>query len=213
MRNTNIFMIATTNKDKLVEYEEILKAYPGLTFTALTDIVWNPTSLSYVEEGGKSYYDNAYNKGRVAHMAAKYPTLSDDTGLEVDALDGRPGVRSHRYAIPRAGETQDSANVKKLLEELKKVPKENRTARFVCSVAFFIEGVALSASATLEGTIIDTPRGSNGFGYDPIFLVKGTDKTLAELSLEEKNKISHRAKAFHDIMSQIKEKNLALVRP
>jgi XTP/dITP diphosphohydrolase len=206
-------MVASTNKDKLTEYEALFKAYPHVSFKPLSEIVWNPSSLSLVEEGGKSYYDNAYNKGRIAHMAAKYPTLSDDTGLEVDALDGRPGIRSHRYAIPRAGETQDMANIKKLLKELDGVPKEKRTARFVCSLVFFVEGVVLSASATLDGLILETARGTRGFGYDPVFLPNGSDKTLAELTLEEKNKISHRSKALQDIMAQIKAKHVNLVRP
>ncbi len=213
MKNTNTIMLATTSGNKIEEYEHLFQSYPTLNCKNLSEIVSNASSLSFVEAHGKSYYENAYNKGRVAHMAAKYPTLSDDTGIEVDALSGKPGLFSHRYAIPRVGETQDIANNKKLLQELSGIPKDKRTARFVCTLVFFVEGVALTTTGTLEGTILESPRGGNGFGYDPIFLVKGTDKTLAEMALEEKNQVSHRAKAFHNMIALIKEKNLTLVKP
>ena len=176
MRATNIVMVATTNSDKLAEYAQLFSGYPNLQYKSLEEIVSNSSKLSLVEEDGKTYYDNAHAKGRVAHLAAKMPTLSDDTGLEVDALDGRPGVRSHRYATPRVGETQDMANNKKLLQELSGVHKEKRTARFTCTLCFFVEGVVLTSTASIEGTILEAPRGTGGFGYDPLFLVKGLDK-------------------------------------
>lgn len=212
MRATNIIMLGSLNKGKIHEYAELLKAYPTIDFKTLPELVFNVSSLKEAEKG-KTYYDNAFSKGRLAHLAAKYPTLSDDSGLEVDALSGRPGVFSDRYAQPGKDETKDMANVRKLLEELKGVPKEKRTARFVCCTVFLIEGVVLTATETLEGSILEVPRGGNGFGYDPIFLVKGSDKALAEMTLDEKNKISHRAKALHAIMTQIKDKGLKLVRP
>ena len=212
MRKTNIILLASLNKGKIHEYQELFKEYPALEFKTLPELVFNVSSMKEAEKG-TTYEENAYSKGRLAHLAAKYPTLSDDSGLEVDALGGRPGVFSDRYAEPKKDETREEANVRKMLEELKGVPKEKRTARFVCTTIFFVEGVHLVASEMLEGSILEVPRGTNGFGYDPIFLVKGTDKSLAEMDLEEKNKISHRAKALHSIMKQIQEKGIKLVRP
>jgi XTP/dITP diphosphohydrolase len=212
MRATNIIMLASLNRGKIHEYRSLFKEYPDIQFKELSEILFNVSSLSEVEDG-TTYYENAFKKGQLAHLGAKYPTLSDDTGLEVDALKGRPGVHSDRYATAKAGEAKAAANIRQLLEELKGVPREKRTARFVCTTVFFVEGVVLTASETLEGSILEVPRGNYGFGYDSVFLVNGTDKSLAEMSLEEKNKISHRAKALHAIMAQIKEKNIKLVRP
>lgn len=205
-------MLASLNAGKIKEYRSLFEEYPDLKFKTLPELVFNVSSLKEAETG-KTYHENAFNKGRLAHLAAKVPTISDDSGLEVDALEGRPGVFSDRYSEPRPGETKDAANIRKLLEELKGVPKEKRTARFVCTLVFFVEGVVLTATDTLEGQILEAARGSNGFGYDPAFLVKGTDKSLAEMTLEEKNKLSHRAKAFRSMISQIHDKGIKLVRP
>lgn len=212
MRATNIIMLASQNRGKIHEYQELFKAYSNIEFKTLDEIVFNVYALKDAEKGN-TYLENAFSKGKLAHFAAKVPTLSDDTGLEVDALKGRPGVFSDRYAQATAGEPKAQANMRKLLDELKGVPKEQRTARFVCTTVFFVEGVMLQATETLEGSILEIPRGEQGFGYDPIFLVKGTDKSLAEMTLEEKNKISHRAKALHAIMQQIRDKGIKLVRP
>ena len=212
MRNTNIIMLASTNHGKITEFASLFKAYPHLQLKGVEELVFNIRSLRGAENGN-NYYENAYNKGRLAHLAAKYPTLSDDSGLEVDALDGKPGFHSDRYATPKSSETKDQANVRKLLEELKGVPKEKRTARFVCTLVFFVEGVVLTTTETMEGTILEAPRGENGFGYDPVFLVKGTDKSLAEMDTEEKNKISHRSKALKNMLTLIQEKEVKLVRP
>lgn len=205
-------MLGSLNKGKIAEYRSLFKDYPNIEFKTLPELVFNVSSLKEAEKG-QTYYDNAFFKGKLSHFAAKVPTISDDSGLEVDALGGRPGVFSDRYAEPRKDETKDAANVRKLLEELKGVPKEKRTARFTCTTLFFVEGVVLQATGTLEGSILEVPRGTMGFGYDPIFLVKGTDKSLAEMTLEEKNKISHRANALHALMSEVKNKGIKLVRP
>ncbi|MBI2604919.1 MAG: RdgB/HAM1 family non-canonical purine NTP pyrophosphatase [Deltaproteobacteria bacterium] len=205
-------MLGSLSKGKTREYRELFRAYPEIDFKALGEIVWNPTSFQTVENAN-TYYDNAYAKGQLAHYAAKLPTIADDSGLEVDALGGRPGVRAHRFAEPKRGEAQDFANNRKLLEELKGLPGENRGARFACTIVFFVEGVVLSATGTLEGTILEAPRGDQGFGYDPLFLPKGSDKTLAEMSTEDKNKISHRARALKALMMQIRDKKIELVRP
>ena len=212
MRTTNIIMLASLNKGKIAEYCDLFKQYPNIEFKTLPELVWNVGSMKEAEKG-HTYRENAFSKGKLAHFAAKVPTISDDTGLEVDALGGRPGVFSARYAQPGRDETNEAACVRKLLEELKSVPKEKRTARFVCTTLFFVEGVVLESTETLEGLILETPRGSYGFGYDPIFLLKGTDKSLAELTLQEKNKVSHRAMALASILSQLKEKGIKLVRP
>jgi XTP/dITP diphosphohydrolase len=205
-------MLASLNRGKIREYQELFKEFPELQLKTVKDYVFNISSLSEAENG-KTYYENAYNKGKLAHFAAKYPTFSDDTGLEVDALNNRPGVHSDRYAEPRAGETKEQSNTRKLLEELKGVPQEKRTARFVCTTVFFVEGITLSASETLEGSILEVPRGTMGFGYDAVFLPKGSDKSLAEMTMEEKNKIGHRGKALRALLAQIREKNVRLVRP
>jgi XTP/dITP diphosphohydrolase len=212
MRATNIILLASLNHGKIAEFRDLFKAYPDLQLKSLPEIVANVTSLKEAEKG-KTYYENAFAKGKLAHFAAKYPTISDDSGLEVDALGGAPGVFSERYSEPKPGETKDAANVRKLLSELKGVPREKRTARFVCTLVFFVEGVVLTATETMEGAIIEEPRGTHGFGYDPVFLVKGSDRTYAELTLEEKDKISHRAKALRSLMSQIQEKGVKLVKP
>lgn len=222
MRKTNIIMLGSLSKGKTREYRELFRVYPEIDFKALGEIVWNPASFQEVENAN-TYYDNAYAKGQLAHYAAKVPTIADDSGLEVDALEGRPGVRSHRFAEPKRAESQDEANNRKLLEELKSVPREKRTAlpggaaghaaRFVCTIVFFVEGVVLSATGTLEGTILETPRGEHGFGYDPLFLPNGSEKTLAELAMDAKNQISHRARALKALMMQIREKKIELVRP
>lgn len=212
MRKTNIIMLGSTSKGKIHEYRSLFKEFPELQFKELSEIVFNTRSLDEAENG-KTYYENAFRKGQLAHLAGKYPTISDDTGLEVDALEGRPGIFSARYATPKSDESKDEANIRKLLDELKGVPKERRTARFLCTLVFFVEGVVLTATESLDGSILEVPRGTNGFGYDSIFLVKGTDRSLAEMTLEEKNRISHRAKALRSLIGQIKEKGIALVRP
>ena len=213
MRTTNVVVLGSNSKGKLEEYKSLFKTEcPNLELRALSDLVFNVSSLKEAENG-KNYFENAHNKGKLSHLACKYPTLSEDTGLEVDALGGKPGLFTARFASQTAGLPQDKANIKKLLEELKSVPKEKRSARFVCTTVFFVEGVVLTATETLEGTILETPRGEFGFGYDSVFCVKGSDKSLAEMSLEEKNAISHRAKAFRSILNQIKEKEIKLVRP
>src|SRR3984885_7873098 len=116
MRTTNIMMLASLNKGKIHEYQQLFKEFPELEFKSLPEIVWNVSSMKEAEKG-TTYYDNAYSKGRLAHLAAKVPTLSDDSGLEVDALGGKPGVFSDRYSEPSSEETKDQSNVRKLLSE------------------------------------------------------------------------------------------------
>ncbi len=213
MRKTNIILLGSTNKGKIKEFKELFKTFPQVELKTLNDFTWNPASFENVQEDGKTYYDNAFKKAYVAHNAAKLPTISDDTGIEIQALEGKPGIHSHRYAVAKAGQSQDEANNKKLLEELKGVPEAKRIARFVCTIVFLVEGIALKAEGVLEGKILDAPRGDKGFGYDSLFVPNGSQSTLAEMTMAEKNKISHRAKAIANLMNQIKEKKIELVRP
>jgi XTP/dITP diphosphohydrolase len=162
-------------------------------------------------ETHKTYMENAVAKARLINLGAHYPALGDDSGLEVLALEGRPGVRSHRYAIPRAGVPQDQANVELLLSELK--GKGQRDARFVCSLALVIEGILVQGTGVLEGTIAETPRGTTGFGYDPVFIPKGSSQTLAEMGDAAKNKISHRAQALEALMRELTAKGITLAKP
>ncbi|HRK03226.1 MAG TPA: RdgB/HAM1 family non-canonical purine NTP pyrophosphatase [Oligoflexia bacterium] len=212
MRPTNMIMLASQNAGKIREYQSLFNKYPEYKLVTVGEITSNASALAQAENG-KTYYENAFEKGQLAHLAGKLPTISDDSGLEVDALGGRPGVLSDRYASIEPGYSKSESNVRKLLEELRGVPKDKRTARFVCTLVFFMEGVVVSATGTVEGSILETPRGPNGFGYDPIFLVKDTDLSMAEMALEQKNELSHRARALAALMQQIKEKNLKLVRP
>jgi XTP/dITP diphosphohydrolase len=151
-----------------------------------------------VEEDGETFAANAAKKAREVAAAAGLPALADDSGLEVDALDGAPGVRSARYA--GAGH-DDAANNRRLLAELAGVPTARRTARFRCAVALADPRGPLGDTVEIRegacaGVILESPRGHNGFGYDPLFLYPELGRTFAELSLEEKGRLSHRARAL-----------------
>jgi len=160
------------------------------------------SSLTPVVEDGATFEANARKKAETySQHAAGELVIADDSGLEVDALNGAPGVHSARYAAnePHAAEanTDDKANNAKLVREIRRVPPEQRSARFVCWIAAARAGKTLAVfEGKAEGTILDRPRGSNGFGYDPLFYFPSIKKTFAELSPEEKAKYSHRGAAF-----------------
>jgi XTP/dITP diphosphohydrolase len=181
--------VGTTNRGKQRELRELLGDWPG-------EIVF-PQQLGLaleVKETGQTFAENAAQKARAYARAAGMPALADDSGLEVDALGGAPGIRSARYAGPGAS---DEDRVRKLLAELEGVPPERRTARFRCAVAIARPNGGVSiADGTCEGQIAFAPRGENGFGYDPVFVVSGRGVTMAELPAEAKNQISHRARAL-----------------
>lgn len=183
-------LIATRNRGKVKEIERLL-SIPQLDFVSLGEIA---PDLE-IKETGTTYLENALIKAREAAQATGLIAIADDSGLEVDALDGAPGVFSARYA---GKDGDDEANIARLLAELADVPDEERTARFRCvAVAFFPEDdTYLTAEAVCDGHIIREKRGSGGFGYDPVFVPDGYDRTFAELPLSVKNRISHRAKAF-----------------
>lgn len=188
-------MIATGNPGKMREISGIL-SLPGLRLLSLADFPGMPVA----EEAGGSFAENALVKARIASYHAGLPALADDSGLEVDALGGRPGVLSARYAGPGAG---DETNIGKLLCELSDIPEARRQARFVCHAALVFQGRAYQAEGRLEGTIIARPRGEFGFGYDPVFLLPERGLTLAELDPKEKDRISHRAIALRKLIPLI----------
>lgn len=181
-------VIATFNRDKLAELAALLED-AGIEWRCLADV---PGAIAPAEHGA-TLLENARIKARAGLAATGLVTLADDTGFEVDALGGRPGIHAARYA----GENATYAdNLRLLLAELEGVPPARRTARFrtVC-VAAFPEGGEEVAEGVLEGRVLEAPRGRGGFGYDPVFVPAGGDRTLAELDAPEKNRISHRSRA------------------
>jgi XTP/dITP diphosphohydrolase len=182
-------VLATRNRHKGAEVAALLDGL-GITIRTLDEFPHAPE----VVEDGATCEANAVKKAKEIAAATGLPAVADDTGLEVDALGGRPGVYAARYAGEQA--TYED-NCRKLIHELSGVPPGKRTARFitVAALAFPSNGVRVT-TGELHGTITETPVGSKGFGYDPVFFVPELGKTLAELSSEEKNRVSHRAKAF-----------------
>ena len=191
-------IVATGNAGKLAEIRHAL-AGSGLEFVTAADL--GAESLE-VAETGEHFTDNAYLKAAAYHKRFGMAALADDSGLVVDALGGRPGVRSSRYAGEHASDLENS---RKLLEELDGFGSEMRAARFQCVVVLLDEsGEATWACGTCEGQIAFAPRGSGGFGYDPVFLPdESAGYTMAELSLAEKNAISHRGKALAALRDQL----------
>ena len=185
-------IIATGNPGKAGEIREILKM-PGLIMLGPEDFVGWPE----VEETGKTFEENARLKAEALRSFTGMNSLAEDSGLMVDCLGGRPGVFSSRYAGP---EGDASRNIERLLSELKGVPAEKRTARFHCAVALSLaDGRLYLAEGDCQGTILTERRGSGGFGYDPVFAPRGLNRSMAELSPEEKNEVSHRGEALRAI--------------
>lgn len=182
-------LVATRNRGKIKEIKAILN---GLVEEVLCAA--DLPDLAETVEDGVTFAENALKKAREACQATGLAVLADDSGLVVDGLDGRPGVFSARFAGPDAN---DEANNSKLLQELFGFSQAKRSAAFVCSMAYVSpEGVEQLFEGRVGGTIIDQPRGKHGFGYDPLFLVNGYQQTMAELPMEEKNRISHRGQAL-----------------
>ncbi len=192
-----LVVVATGNAGKLVEIRSAL-AFPGWRFVAASDLgPWDPP-----EETGETFAENALIKARYAAETFGHAALADDSGLEVDAIDGEPGVYSSRYAGPCA---TDAENNRRLLLALKDVPEGERSARFHCVVAFVAEdGSEVLADGTCEGAIGFEPRGEGGFGYDPLFWPHATPgRTMAELDLAQKNAISHRGSALRALAAKL----------
>jgi len=209
MRLSNKILLATNNRDKFDEFKSLVAAYPEIDLAMASDVLRNTDKLRFVETHD-TYLDNAIAKARFVNLGAHYPALGDDSGIEVLALEGKLGVRSQRYAPPKAGMNQDQANNELLLKEL---AGKRRDARFVCTLALLIEGILISATGTLEGAIAEAPRGTHGFGYDPLFIPKGQGKTVAEMNSAEKNAVSHRAKALQELMTKVKTHGIVFAKP
>ena len=184
-------LIATHNRGKLKEYQEI---FADLPFELVTlDAVGIRDDI---EETGMTFAENARLKAIACARQSELLTLADDSGLEVDALGGEPGVRSKRYAGEGAS---DADRIVFLLDKLREVPRGKRSARFRCVIAIASpRGEIWQADGMCEGEIIFEPRGTNGFGYDPVFYFSARGVTMAELSNAEKNRVSHRARAAED---------------
>lgn len=205
-------VIATNNRGKLDELRHLLSGM-NVEVLSLHDVTRKRID---VVEDGATFEENAIKKAREVAAVTMMLTLADDSGLEVEALGGAPGVRSARYAGERATDAENNATLLAALDALTADALGARTsdfkAQFRCVLAlvdpFVRDGEPFVASGTCAGKITRTPRGSGGFGYDPLFLVEGTDKTMAELSENEKNRISHRARAAQNLRLTL-EKTLA----
>lgn len=186
-------VVASNNQGKLREFRRLLEPL-GLEVASIGEVV----GRFHVDETGTTFADNAALKARAASELAGCPALADDSGLEVDALDGRPGVRSARFAGEGA---TDAQNNDLLLKQMEGVDDHLRTARFRCAIAFFEPAGSLSiVEGTCEGTIQRAPKGNNGFGYDPLFLVaEFAGRSFAELTPAEKDRVSHRGQALRKI--------------
>jgi XTP/dITP diphosphohydrolase len=177
--------LATRNPGKVLEIREICAGWP---------VEWVTDQAPPVEETGQTFLENAVAKARAAVEAFGVPSLADDSGIEVDALEGVPGVLSARFAGQGAS---DQDNLDLLIERIRDVDPGDRTARYRCvAVCAFPGGGEVWAEGVCEGTLITEPRGSGGFGYDPVFVPVGEARTMAELPSHEKNAISHRGRAF-----------------
>jgi len=186
-------VLATSNQGKIRELAALLKNF-DLNVKGLKDF----PDIGPIEETGATFFENARIKAQAVSQALGVAAIADDSGLVVDALDGAPGVRSARYSGPNA---TDESNNAKLLRELACVPEQRRTARFVCSmVAMAPSGASIEAEGKWEGRIASSLCGNGGFGYDPLFLLPERNMTSAQLSREEKNRLSHRGQALRRLL-------------
>ncbi|WP_144462793.1 XTP/dITP diphosphatase [Siminovitchia fortis] len=194
-------IIATKNKGKAKEFERLFSKY-GMEVKTLIDFPDVPD----IEETGETFEENAIIKAEAIAKLANSFVVADDSGLVIDALGGRPGVYSARYA---GAEKNDEDNIDKVLSEMEAVNEEERTARFYCALA--VAGPdfeTITVNGTCEGIILNERRGSEGFGYDPIFFVPSEGKTMAEMSPERKNELSHRAAAMKNLEPYIEKLSL-----
>ena len=197
-------VLASGNKGKLNEFNQLLAP---LDITVLPQSEFN---VSSVEETGLTFIENAILKARHASKISGLPAIADDSGLEVDALKGAPGIYSARYA----GETaDDNANNQKLLRELNGITTENRTARFQCVLVYLehpADPTPIVCQGSWEGLILESPAGSQGFGYDPLFWIPSKQCASAELNRDEKNRLSHRGKALRELINRLSDRNAKL---
>ncbi len=192
--------LATHNRHKLRELARICADWPVEWVSVETS---DPDDFPEVEETGATYLENATLKARAVAQALVLPALADDSGIEVDGLGGRPGPRSARYAGERA---TDEENLKALIQAVRGIPGAGRTARYRCvAVLATPDGSSRDAEGVCEGTLRTAPAGSGGFGYDPIFEPVGWEVTMAELTDEQKDRISHRGRAFRGLREALAE--------
>ena len=193
------YVLASGNRGKLAEIAHMLEG------TSIEVVPQSDFALEGVEETGLTFIENAILKAREASRVAGLPAIADDSGLEVDALAGLPGVRSSRFA---GDEANDGDNNRRLLELLDGVPPRKRTARFRCVMVCLRhpeDPAPRVCEGVWEGSIALQPSGSSGFGYDPLFLPAGSDRTAAELSGEDKNRSSHRGRALAKLVEQLRQ--------
>jgi len=188
-----LMVLATRNKGKVAEFREMFRDFP-VEIKSLNDV----GSIPQAEEDGETFDDNAYKKASFTAKVLGIPVVAEDSGLVVEALDGAPGVYSARYAGEQA---TDEENIAKLLKEMK--GKTNRAAYFVSVISVAVpSGPALTYEGRCKGLIAETPSGENGFGYDPVFYYPPLKKTFAEMSIEEKNAVSHRGRALAELKQE-----------
>ena len=195
-------VLASNNAGKVREINELLKAYD------INVVPQGDYDVDSVEETGLTFVENAIIKARYAALKTGLPAIADDSGIEVDALKGAPGIYSARFSGEGAN---DKENNKKLLEDLKDVPEAERTARYQCVMVFMrhaADPTPIIASGSWEGTILEAAKGKGGFGYDPLFYVATHTCSAAELTAELKNKLSHRSKALISLLHKMQEKAL-----
>ncbi|MBI5664078.1 MAG: XTP/dITP diphosphatase [Nitrospirae bacterium] len=202
-------ILASRNKKKIQELKSIIEAC-GFAGKDATVTIHTPDEFPQceeVEEDGATFEANAVKKAVYIFECSGMTAVADDSGLEVDALGGAPGVFSARYA----GEvTDDWANLEKLLREMEGVPDEKRGARFVCCIALATRSGIKTFLGHVDGRLGTTPRGEKGFGYDPVFYPEGHDRTFAEMTDEEKSSMSHRGRALRELQTYLKEQGLIL---
>lgn len=191
-------LIASNNQHKIKEIRQIF-TLPNVTLLTLDEFPNAPVP----EEDGNTLYENAFKKASMLSKFTGLPTLADDTGLEVNALRGQPGVHSARYAGENA--TYDE-NIDRLLSEIDRIENPDRNARFRCVALFYHPDMTLSEEGYVEGTILPRRHGFGGFGYDPVFYIPSTGRTFAEMTEEEKNNLSHRGMAFRNLHDSLKNK-------
>ncbi|MBP5342422.1 RdgB/HAM1 family non-canonical purine NTP pyrophosphatase [bacterium] len=192
-------IIATHNKHKLIEFNHMLKPL-GYEAISLFDLNY----FTEIEETGTTFEENSYIKAQTIYNIFHMPVIADDSGLSVDALNGLPGIYSHRYS----GENgDDKSNREKLILELKKIPESHFNAKFICAITYIDDAKTIKTLGILDGEIILEERGNSGFGYDPIFYLKDLNKTVAELGEEKKNEISHRHIALLKLTEELKSCN------
>ena len=197
MAELNTIVLATQNRDKREELQEALSEFT-VKILSLNDFPF----IGEIEEVGQTLLENSMIKSKTVHNLTQLPVIADDTGLEVEALNGAPGIYSARYA---GEDVTYEDNVNKLLAEMENIPLENRKAQFRTVISFVDKDRELWTEGRIKGIIGESAKGKNGFGYDPVFFVPELEKTFSELSIGEKNRISHRGLAMKKFRILLRE--------